>query len=445
MNDTQEFVDWFRSSAPYIHAHRGRTFVIVFGGEMLESQRRRTLAQDVALLHGLGVRLVLVAGARPQIDDRLLKAGKKPVFHNDVRVTDEGVMRAVKEAVATNRVELESLLSMGMPNSPMRGARIRLATGNFVSARPMGVIDGVDFGFTGEVRRVDAEAMRMLLDDGFVVLLTPIGYSITGEAFNASTPEVAAAAAAALRADKMICLVEGKGITDGRGRIIDQLDPAGAEALLKAKKPLARENRRYLTAAAKAVRNGVRRAHLVSRRIDGGILRELFTREGIGTLITGEPFEGVRPARPADVGGLLELLEPLEEAGILVRRPREILEREIERFFVTERDGMVVGCASLNPYPDEKMAELACVAVHPDYRRSGRAETMLQYAERLCIERGIEQIFVLTTQTAHWFLEQGFVPANPRVLPPARRAAYDKKRRSKVLVLKVEAAPASRT
>lgn len=444
MTETEEFVHWFRSSAPYINAHRGRTFVVVFGGEVLESERRRTLAQDVALLHGLGVRLVLVAGARPQIDDRLRRAGKKPVFVNDVRVTDEDAMRAVKEAVATNRVELESLLSMGLPNSPMRGARIRIATGNYVSARPVGIIDGVDYGYTGEVRRVDAEAMRLLLDDGFVVLLTPIGYSITGEAFNTSTPEVAAAAASALRADKMICLVEGKGITDGKGRIIDQLDPASAEALLRGKKPIARENRRYLAAAAKAVGNGVRRAHLVARRIDGGILRELFTRDGIGTLVTGEIFEGVRPARPADVGGLLELLDPLEQAGILVHRPRELIERDIARFFVTERDGMVVGCAALYPYPESSMAELACVAVHPDYRGSGRAETMLQYAEHLCVEKGIERIFVLTTQTAHWFIEQGFETANPRVLPPEKRAKYDRKRRSKVLVMKVAPAKAER-
>lgn len=444
MSTTEDFVDWFRASAPYIHAHRGKTFVVVFGGEMIDSPRLRSLVQDVALLHGLGVRLVLVAGARPQIEERLAKAGRKSVIVNDIRVTDEVAMRFVKEAAATNRVELESKLSMGLPSSPMAGARLRVATGNFVQARPVGVIDGVDFGFTGEVRRVEGDAIRSLLDDGFIVILTPVGYSITGEAFNASTPEVAASAAIALKADKLICLVEGKGIADGRGRIVSEIDPSGAEAWLRSKKPIARENRRYLSAAARAVRHGVRRAHLVSRKIDGGILRELFTREGIGTLVSGEAFEGVRVARPTDVAGLLELLEPLEEAGILVRRPREILERDIKQFIVTERDGLVVGCSALYFYESESMAELACVAVRPEYRGHGRAEVLLHYAEHLCRERGIERLFVLTTQTAHWFLEQGFSPAAPKVLPASKRAAYDKRRRSKVLVKLVEPSGADR-
>lgn len=444
MSSTEDFVAWFRASAPYIHAHRGRTFVLVFGGEMLETKRLRVLAQDVALLHSLGIRLVLVAGARPQIEERMAKAGKKSVIVDDLRVTDEAAMRFVKEAAGQNRVEIESLLSMGMPNSPMSGARVRVATGNFVSARPLGVIDGVDFGFTGEVRRVDHEAIRTLLDDGFVVLLTPIAYSITGEAFNASTPEVAASAAIAIEADKLICLIEGNGIVDGRGRVVDQLDPASAEALLRGKKKIARENRRYLVAAARAVKSGVRRAHLVSRRTDGAVLRELFTRDGLGTLITGETFEGVRAARTADVPGLLVLLEPLEEQGILVRRSRELLERDIRQFIVTERDGMVVGCAAIYVYEHEKMAEIASVAVHPAYRRAGRAEVMLHYAERMCRERGLDTMFVLTTQTAHWFIEQGFEPAAPKVLPAAKRAVYDKARRSKVFTRQVSAATTDR-
>lgn len=444
MSSTEDFVAWFRSSAPYIHAHRGRTFVVVFGGEMLQTRRLRALAQDVALLHSLGVRLVLVAGARPQIEERLAKAGKKSVLVNGLRVTDETAMKFVKEAAGQNRVEIESLLSMGLPNSPMSGARLRVATGNFVSARPVGVIEGVDYGFTGEVRRVDHEAIRALLDDGFVVLLTPIAYSVTGEAFNASTPEVAASAAVALEADKLICLVEGTGIVDGRGKVVDQLDPPSAETWVRTKKSLSTENRRYLTAASRAVKNGVRRAHLVSRRIDGGILRELFTRDGLGTMVTREPFEGVRAARSADVPGLLALLEPLEEAGILVRRSREILERDIRKFLVTERDGMIVGCAAVYDYPEQKMAEFASVAVRPEYRRHGRAEVMLQFAERQCRERGIETLFVLTTQTAHWFIEQGFEAASARALPAAKRATVDKKRRSKVLVKRVDGSSVER-
>ncbi len=428
------FVEWFRGSAPYIHAHRGRTFVLVVGGEVMKSAGLRSLVHDIALLSSLGVRLVLCVGARPQIDERIAARGKKARFVGGVRVTDKLALECVKEAAGTNRVELEALLSMALPNSPMAGARMRVVAGNFVSARPVGVIEGVDFQYTGEVRRVDADAIRAHLDSGALVILTPIGYSITGEAFNVSTHDLAAAAAIALRADKLICLVEGKGVVDRRGRLQHELTPETAETLLAGDHRLGRDVDLHLQSAVRACRRGVRRAHLVSRRIDGGLLRELFTRDGIGTLVSEQQFEGVRSARPEDVAGILELIEPLERQGILVRRPREMLERDIGRFIVAERDGMIVGCAALYVYPEENVAELACVAVHPQYREAGRAEVLLQYVERVCREQGVARVFVLTTRTAHWFVERGFEPSSPRVLPEAKRALYDKKRRSKVFM-----------
>ncbi len=429
-----EFVEWFRASAPYIHAHRGRTFVLVVGGEVMKSSGLRSFVHDVALLSSLGIRLVLCVGARPQIDERIALRGKKPRFVNGVRVTDRLALECVKEAAGTNRVELEALLSMALPNSPMAGARMRVVTGNFVSARPVGVIDGVDYQYTGEVRRVDADAIRAHLDSGAVVILTPMGYSITGEAFNVSTPDLAAAAAGALRADKLVCLVEGKGVVDRRGRLKHELTPEDAEALLAGDHGLARDVELHLGSAVRACRSGVRRAHLVSRRIDGGLLRELFTRDGVGTLVSEHQFEGVRPARSTDVAGILELIEPLEKLGILVRRSREMLEQDIGKFIVLERDGMIVGCAALYVFPEEKIAELACVAVHAQYREAGRAEVLLQYVERVCKEQGVGRVFVLTTRTAHWFVERGFEPSSIRVLPEAKRALYDKKRRSKVFV-----------
>jgi amino-acid N-acetyltransferase len=312
------FVEWFRGSAPYIHAHRGRTFVLVVGGEAMKSSALRSLVHDVALLSSLGIRLVLCVGARPQIDERIALRGKKARFVGDLRVTDKVALECVKEAAGTNRVQLEALLSMALPNSPMAGARMRVVTGNFVSARPVGVIEGLDYQYTGEVRRVDAEAIRAHLDSGALVILTPIGYSITGEAFNVSTHDLAAAAAVALRADKLICLVEGKGVVDRRGRLHHELTPTEAEALLEGNSRLSRDVAMHLASAVRACRRGVRRAHLVSRRIDGGLLRELFTRDGIGTLVSEQQFEGVRPARPTDVAGILELIDPLEQQGILV-------------------------------------------------------------------------------------------------------------------------------
>jgi amino-acid N-acetyltransferase len=311
---------------------------------------------------------------------------------------------------------------------------VRVVTGNFATARPIGVIDGVDYQYTGEVRKVEADAIRAHLESGAVVILTPIAYSITGEAFNVSTHDLAASAAIALRADKLICLVEGKGVVDGRGRLLQELTPEKAEALLASPHKLGRDVDRHLESAVRACRRGVRRAHLVSRRIDGGLLKELFTREGVGTLVSEQQFEGVRAARAEDVAGILELIEPLEEQGILVRRPREMLERDIQRFTVLERDGMIVGCAAVYTYPEEDIAELACVAVHPQYREAGRAEGLLQFVERVCREQKVGRLFVLTTRTAHWFRERGFEPASVRVLPAAKRSLYDKRRRSKVFV-----------
>ncbi len=428
------FVQHFRASAPYIHAHRGRTFVIMFGGEAVASKDFRTLLYDVALLHSLGVRIVLVAGARPQIDEALARRGEQSRFEGDLRVTDEVALQCVKEAVGATRVELEALLSMGLPNSPMSGARLRVATGNFVMAQPVGVLDGVDYQYTGKPRRVDAEAIRQRLDDGAIVVLTPIGYSSTGEAFNISSHDVAAAAAIALGADKLIGLLEGQGVLDAEGLNPSQLSPHEAERYLHSGRDLGHDVERHLAAAVEACQGGVPRAQLVARQSDGALLRELFTRDGVGTMVTSEAFEGVRSAEQSDIGGILALITPLEEQGILVRRPQEMLENDIDGFTVIERDGMLVACAALYAYPDESIAELACLVVHPDFRTSGRGGQLLQYLERQCEAQGLRSLFVLTTQTSHWFREHGFDNCELNELPQSRRSHYDQGRRSKILL-----------
>ncbi|MBX3248759.1 MAG: amino-acid N-acetyltransferase [Myxococcales bacterium] len=431
--DDATFISWFRQSAPYIRAHRGRTFVIVFGGEVFRSPGLPDLAADVALLHGLGVRLVLVAGSRPQIEKRLAERGHPSRMVGGLRVTDDKALVAAKEAAGSNRVELERLLSMGLPGSPMANARVRVAAGNFVIARPVGVVDGVDYGYTGRVRRIDAEAIAQRLDDGAIVILTPLGYSITGECFNLSTPELAAETATALRADKLVALVEGgRGVKDGRGRLLTELSPDDAEALLGSGRRWGGDVRAHLEGAVRAVRGGVRRAHLLDRRAEGALLRELFTRDGIGTLVTSELFEGVRPARARDVGSILQILEPLERAGLLVHRSRELLEEDIGRFVVVERDGLVLGCAALYGFADGA-GELACLAVSDEFREAGRGELLVSAIERRARAEGLDRLFVLTTQSTHFFRERGFVPAKPKDLPPSRKR-YDRKRRSKVLV-----------
>ena len=431
--DNLAFVDWFRRSSPYIHAHRGKVFVLSFGGEALNDDGFANLVHDIALLNGLGIRLVLVPGARPQIERQLQARGAGMQVANGLRVTDDDALACVKEANGAVRVEIEALLSMGLANSPMAGIKIRVGSGNFVTAKPLGVINGVDYGHTGEVRRIDADALHTLLDSGSIGLVPALGYSPTGEVFNLSAADVAGAVAAALGADKLIFLTEQK-TADSRGRVISSMVPREVDRLLARRRKLPEEQLRVLQNAADVCRAGVNRVHLLDRHRDGILLSELFTRDGAGTLITAEPYESIRIARIDDVGGIIELISPMEDAGALVKRSRELLEQEIDHFTVVERDGAVIACAALYPYPDNGTAELACVAVHPDYRGAARGDDLLQHLEQRAREAGLASLFVLSTRTSHWFRERGFEQALVDHLPKRRRDLYNWRRGSKVFV-----------
>lgn len=437
--DQAAFVDWFRHSSPYIHAFRGRTFVVTFGGELVEDPGFANFIHDVALLSSLRIRLVLVHGARPQIDRRLREAGLEWRTINGLRVTDATALAYIKEAVGAVRTEIEALLSMGVANSPMAGARIRVAGGNFVTARPVGVREGVDYQHTGEVRRIDAEAIRGRLDAGAIVLIPPVGYSPTGEIFNLTALEVATAVAIALHADKLICLTEQDTLRGPRRRPLRQLRLTEAAQLLTKSNTLPPETLAHLAAAAHAGQRGVRRTHVVSHRVAGALLLELFTRDGIGTMVSADLYEGIRPATIEDIGGILELIQPLEREGVLVRRSREQLELELHHFRVVERDGAVIACAALYPFVEEKAGELACLAVHPDYQRSGRGDALLSTLEQQAKELGLVRLFVLTTRTLHWFRERGFITATVADLPVKKQLLYNYQRNSKVLLKIVEA------
>ena len=426
------FVDWFRAAAPYIHAFRGKTFVIAFGGDAMQRPDFVDLIHDVNLLNALGVRLVLVHGVRPQVEARLAARDLAIRYVRDLRVTDADALDCVKEAVGTARIEIETLLSLGLPNTPMAGAEIRVAGGNFVIAQPAGVVDGVDLLFTGEVRKVAAEAIRARLAAGEIVLLSPLGYSPTGEVFNLSLEDVATAAATALGAEKLVFILDHGDTVDSKGRRLSRLTVRQAQRLMRDLPE--GDMRLYLPHAVRACRGGVARAHLVSAEVDGALLMELFTHEGVGTMVTREAVESLRRAGIADVGGILSLIEPLEAAGILVHRPRELLEREIERFFVDELDGRIVGCVALYPFPEAEAGEMACLAVHPDFQGGGRGEALLAAVEQAAREAGLKRLFVLTTRTAHWFLERGFAQAAPDDLPAPRKALYNWQRRSKVFI-----------
>lgn len=425
-NETKAFVEWFHSVAPYIHVHRGHTFVLCFRGEIVQGKNFTNIIQDIALLSSLGIRLVLVHGIRPQIEQGLQARGQQSHYINGTRITDNIALTCVKAACGEVRTEIEGLLSKASPSTDVR---IRTASGNFIIARPIGVRDGVDYCYTGEIRRVDAVDIIRRLDEGCVVLIAPIGYSPTGETFNLLTESVATEVAIALQAHKCIFLTEKGGIFDNNGELIRQLTWAEAQQQLK-KEP----KKQHLDYAVRACKNGVQRVHLISQQTHGALLLELFTRDGIGTLISSDSYEYIRHATIDDVGGILELIKPLEESGILVRRSREKLELEINHFTVQERDGMIIACAALYPDIEAKMAELACLAVHPNYRGADIGATLLLFLEREARKKGINQIFVLTTQTAHWFQERGFIATDLNSLPLKRRTLYNYQRKSKLFM-----------
>ena len=436
--DNQRYVEWFRNSAQYINAHRGETFVIQLDGAAVSDAAFPNLIHDLALLDSLGVRLVVVHGVRPQVEAAIESTGGTISYRAGRPITDAKGLEAVKKAAGQVRLEIEALLSMGLANSPMEGASIRATSGNFVTAKPMGVRDGVDFGHTGEVRRIDATSIREHLQLDEVVIVSPIGFSPTGEMFRLSAQDVATEIAIVLHASKLIFCAEAGPLTQASGEQIRQLTLAEAKALASKRRqdgePVPAPSDHLLHHTIHACRNGVRRCQIIDRKLDGALITELFTRDGVGTMVSADLYDDTRQATIDHVGGVLELIEPLEADGTLVRRSRDKLEREIGRFLVMERDGTVIACAALYPFGNDGDVELACVAVHEDYRRAGRGENLIRDAERHARSLGGQRLFVLTTRTIHWFRELGFELLDVDDLPIERQALYNYQRNSKILV-----------
>lgn len=409
--------------------------MVMLPGDCIEQANFSNIVSDLALLNSLGIRLVVVHGARMQIENQLSTVDLDSEFHKGMRITKREHLDDVLKAVGETRIKLESAFSCGLPGSPMYGARIRVRGGNVLSAMPTGVIDGVDFQLTGKVRSVDAEAINSLLSTGNLVLLSPLGYSLTGEIFNLSFADVAIHVAKAIKADKLIAYNDDGPIVDKHGKQYREM------TLLKCEKFLVESGKHNtsntyfsLRACQKACDAGVSRAHVISAQQDGALLLELFTRDGAGTMVYRDSYETIRRARIEDVIGILNLIAPLEEDGILVKRSRERLETELDCFIVMEKDNLVIGCAALYPIADDKSAELACVAIHPDYRGDGRASKLLAHLEKQASKLRLKRLYVLTTQTAHWFLEHGFVESNIEMLPAQKKTMYNYQRNSKIFI-----------
>lgn len=432
-----ELVQWFRQSSPYVNMHRGKTFVIMLDGNAIAHSNFVSIANDVSLLHSLGIKLVIVFGGRLQIDELLAKNNRLSHYHNHIRVTDPETLEYVKQAIGGLHYDIFSKLSLRLPNSPV----LNVVSSNAILAQPLGVIDGVDFGLSGKIRRINVESIQQQLEQDAIVVIGPIAPSVTGEMFNLPFEEIATQIAIKLKADKLIGFCSEQGLLNENGEVISDIHPREAKRYLNKfieNNDYYNSAARFLQAAIEASYSGIKRSHLLSYKEDGSLLQELFSRDGIGTQLSEESSEHIRIATSHDIPGLLNLIRPLEEQGILVKRSREQLEVEISRYTIIERDGIVIACAALNPYLDEKMAEMACVAVHPDYRDSSRGDVLLDAIKRRAIQMGIEKLFVLTTRTTQWFQERGFEIKGTEDLPAYKRKHYDHQRKSRVLVLNLK-------
>jgi len=429
MSNTQEYVQWFRGAAPYIKAHRKKTIVMMISDEVIYSDRFIGLVHDIALLNHLGIKLVILHGSRNSIDKHLAANRLEPRFHNNIRITDSETMPFVVQAIKEVKTYFESQLSMGLPNTPMSGSEISLIGGNFVIGMPLGVIDGVDMQHSGKVRAIKHEAIKELLTLNHVVLLSNLGYSRTGEVFNLPTEELAGEVARALKADKLIFVQQERADKDS---LASTLSTSQCEELL-ANAATPEDLKNLLQQAILAIQAQVKRVHIIDQQVDGGLLLELFTRDGYGIMVTNLFYEGSRAANIDDIGGILSLIEPLETSGVLVVRSREQMELEIRHFQVIEKDGMIIACIACIPDQSENLAEIACLAVHDDYQRAGLGNQLLQAAEFQALKNGISQLYTLTTRTSHWFIEQGFSETADFHLPAAKRESHNPERGSKIL------------
>ncbi len=440
------FVPWFRSVAPYIHKFRNQTFVVGIAGEAIAAGKLHNLAQDLAMIQSMGVKLVLVHGFRPQVNEQLAAKGHQAKYSHGIRITDSVALDCAQEAAGQLRYEIEAAFSQGLPNTPMAGSTVRVLSGNFITARPVGIVDGVDFQHSGLVRKVDVGGISRTLDMGALVLLSPFGFSPTGEAFNLSMEEVATSVASALQADKLIFVTEVPGVAldptqpvSEDNAIDTELPLATAEALL-AQLPAPQvptDTAFYLQHCVKACKAGVERSHIIPFSVDGALLLEVYVHDGIGTMVVDEKLESLREATPDDVGGILQLIEPFEKDGTLVKRSRTEIERDVANYTIVEHDGVIFACAALYPYPEGKTAEMAALTVSPQSQGQGDGEKVLKRIEQRARLMGLQSIFVLTTRTMHWFIKRGFAQVDPDWLPDARKRKYNWDRKSVVMVKKL--------
>ncbi len=483
-----DHIKWFRDSSPYIDAHRGKTFVVCIASDALQSENLPNVISDIALLDSLGGKVVVVFGGDHQIKAVLKSAGLNWAEGQGQRITTATQIKTVTSVLGQMYADLSARFSASTPESPEKRRTITTSTGNFVRAQPVGIKDGVDHQLSGLVRSINERAIRHQLEGGSIVLIPSMGYSPSGETFHLDVDVVAREVACALSADKLIFMTEQTGLKDSKGNLISEIDLSDIDLrdiYLKdidlndidsrdidsrdidlndidlndidlrdinlrdidlndidlrsidlrsmGSKDISLEplTEKLLKHCDQACRQGIARCHIISFATDGALLEELFTRDGCGTQVIGTSYEQIRGASVEDVPGILKLITPLEAAGILVKRSRKQLESEIQQFVVIERDGLLISCAALFVY--DTSGELACLVTHPDYRNSDRGDRLLDAVEKAARANGLVELFVLTTQSAHWFTERGFTESSRGALPTGKKEFYNDQRGSSVL------------
>lgn len=429
-------VDLIREAFHYQSRFDGTTMVFKVDFPVTEDAGFPFLVRDLALLAQTGIRVVIVPGAKEWIDSVLAEYDIVSSYSGSVRITEEEAIPFVKMAAFDVATRFMTELS---------AARVDAVIGNFVRARGLGVVEGVDYRHSGMVEKILTDPLRKVMELGMVPILPCIGWSAAGKPYNLPSDEIALAACVALGAVKFFIVSADEGIRADRYSVPDnilrtdsgrlaRLTPAEADRILARNKNAAGRPMAELELALKASRSGVERVHLVDGRDEGAVLRELFSNLGVGTMIYADEYESIRPMAASDISEVLRLMEPLMEKGLLIRRSAEQVSEKMDDYVVFGIDGSVHACGALHDW-GEGQGEIAAIATDGAYGDLGLGRRIVRYLIDRAAKRGLRRVFVLTTRTHDWFELLGFREAPVESLPERKRRTYDERRKSKVFAL----------
>ncbi len=420
-----------RGILQYIPQFREKTFILAVDGAIVTDENFATLLLDVAVLRSLSIRVVLIHGAAAQVKSLAAEQNVAPSNLDGTGITDAATLKLA--LTAANRLTHEILEGLSAND-------LRAASTNAIIAHPMGIIQGVDHLFTGKVERVDTELLQALLAQGVVPVIPPLGFDGDGKTYRVNSDGVAVAVAEALKATKVIYITSNDGLIHN-GQLIRQLIVSELQLLLQTQTdgftPEILSKAQHAMAACKA---GIPRVHIINGKVDEGLLAEVFSNEGIGTLIYANEYQQIRLAKKKDIRAIQLLTKQGVEASELVKRTRAMIEKNLADYYLFEIDKNPVACVALHIYPEQKKGELACLYVNPSHENQGIGRKLIQFVENKAREIGLTEIITLSTQAFTYFQSKGgFAEGTPDDLPPSRREKYDQSgRNSKVLIKKMK-------